>query len=714
MASAVLLVSALALAPVVGGGFGEMTNGILQILVFGAVVFHLGLSGDSRGEIARPPGLIALGLFAALFIASVFGSEALYFSLKHLLFMAACLGAYFLAASVCRDARVVAAAVWAVAMSAMMVSVFGIRGYAIGAGGGAQFWKALLAPGDHWRLFGPFVNPGFFAGYLVVTLPVTLGAYLVTRRGALAALAGLGFVVQVVAILLTGTKFGIVCGVAGLMVFFVLAAGTGALRRARFARLLVIAAVLLPLAIVFSKPVMSRISAAEAGGSQVHSTEFRIYTWQATANMIRANPWLGVGPGAYDIAYPRYTIAGPTRYAHQSYLQIAAESGVAALVAFLAALAAIVWRSLAAIAGPTRTEDARAGRVSDEPITATISWRDLVPFSARRVIACSLFAALIGSAARSLVDSDWYVIGIALPFWALAGMLVSQSGAAHAHKALSKRWRAIICVACAAFALLSASFGLGDYYAGRMEDAREHAGPDAAAAQIELYRRAVTVSPLNPNYRRDYGKYLAHPLGGDEPERGVREIERAIRLAPTDAQNYHARALVALWTGDLESAVRYLRKALEFNPNSTRTLLLLADTYAALDDENAREAALQRLLDIESTPYEQIKGTPEIVDTTFAYAHAYFGEKYLAQGKFARAAGHFDAAVERLERWRLNERFLEVARYMGMLNRDEERALLMLQRDCYYRIADIRREMGNDAGARIARSKGDAVRIPEN
>lgn len=714
MASAVLLVSALALSPVVGGGFGEMTNGILQILVFGAVVLHLGLSGDARREIAKPPGLAALGLFAVVFVASVFGSEALYFSLKQLLFMAACFGAYFLAASLCRDARVVAAAVWAIAMSAMMVSVFGIRGYAIGTGGGAQFWKALLAPGDHWRLFGPFVNPGFFAGYLVVALPVTLGAYLVTRRAALAMLAGLGFVVQVIALLLTGTKFGIVCGVAGLMVFFVLAAGTGALRRAKFARLLVIAVVLLPLGMVFSKPVMSRISAAEAGGSQVHSTEFRIYTWQATVDMIRSNPWLGVGPGAYDTAYPRYTIAGPTRYAHQSYLQIAAESGAAALVAFVAVLAAIVWRSLAAMAGPAKSDDTRAGRASDEPVTATISWRDLVPFSARRVIACSLFAALIGSAARSLVDSDWYVLGIALPFWALAGMLVSQSGAVREYRELSKRWRTIVCIACAAFALTSASFGLGDFYAGRMQDAREHTGPDVAAAQIELYRRAVTVSPLNPKYRRDYGTYLAHPLGGDEPERGAREIERAIRLAPTDAQNYHARALVALWTGDLEGAVRYLRRALKFNPNSTRTILLLADTYAALDDERGRESALQQLLDIESTPYEQIKGTPEMVDTTFAYAHVYFGEKYLAQEKFARAAGHFDAAVERLERWRSNKQFLEVARYMGMLTTDEERALLMLQRDCYYRIADIRREMGNEAGSRIARSKGDAVQIPEN
>lgn len=723
---AALLLSALALAPFIGGGFGELTGGVLQILVIGGIGLRLAATPPvpplakggrcvlplaDRGEDAPPltkggtggvpgckdsaewvrvPGLWFLAAFAILMVASTFTSHCLYFSLNGLLFAFACLGAYVLSATVCRDKRIAAAAVWVLLVSAMLAAVLGIHEYAMSAGGGPNFWKAILKPGEHARLFGRFVNPSFFAGFLVIALPVTLAAYLVTRKTILSVFAGLGFVTNVLALMLTGAKWGIAAAVASLGIFFLLAIFTRSLRRSKFLRLLVICAVVIPVMLVFSPVVTSRIHAAEAGGSQVHSTEFRIRTWYATADMIDDRPWLGFGPGTYAITYPRYTVAGPTRLAHSSYLQTAAECGLPALAALLLLLGAVAHRSLMGItSGAVRPADHPR---EDEPASESITWADMVPFSGWRLVNCALFAALFGSAIRSLVDSDWYVLGVALPFWITAGVLVAQSGAAEREsRYLSPISRWVSAGVCLAAILLSASFALGDYWAAR---ARAAAEANSAQEAVSLFRRATAVSPLDPEYHRMLGVWAA--LGTGDFEYGLREINTAIRLAPNTSEGgWYARALLEGHRRNWRAAISDLKTALKFSPNSTQTLLRLAQAYRAIGDKRGCEAAFKRLIDIETSPYEEIKGTPEIVDTTYAVARAYFGAKAVQQKKYSSAVAHYQTAIGRLERWRESGDMRKVQKMMGMMTDQDEQANIELLRDCYYGLAAAYEGLGD-------------------
>jgi len=715
----VLMLSALAIAPFVGGGFGELAGGVLQILVFAGMGCWLLVRRKNPAGLARAPGIWFAAALVLLVVASAYTTHSIYFSLNSLVFTLACLGAYVLAATVCRDKQVAAAAVWTLLVSAMLVSVLAIRQYAFEAGGGPNFWRSILSPGEHARLFGPFINPSFFAGYLVIALPVTLGAYLVTRRTVLAMLAGIGFTLDLLALMLTGAKFGIVAGVAALGIFFLLAIFTGSLRRARFARLLVICVVVLPLLILFSAPVRSRIQAAEAGGTQVHSTVFRIYTWQATLDMIIHRPWLGVGAGTFAITYPRYTVAGPTKLAHDSYLQVAAECGVPALAALLLLLGAIAHRSLVGISsGSIRPADhPREG--SDEPASDSITWSDLVPFSGWRLMNCAVFAALFGSAIRSLVDSDWYVLGIALPFWMMAGALVAQSGAAESdtrkrgQSAPLTLWdssllRGLLVAICAAGILLSVSFGLGDFYANRAQSAAE-ARPDDAAPVVDLYRRATLVSPLAPEYHRQLGMWLG--LGEGDFEAGEREVETSIHLAPdTSEGGWYAKALLEGERRDWPAAIASLQTALKFSPNSTQALHRLAQAYQAAGDQRGCESVFGRLLDIETSPYEEIKGTPELVDTTFAVARAYFGEKNLRHKRYNLAISGFQMAIDRLERWRSSGDMRKVQKMMGLVSAADERSNLDLLRQCYRGLAATYLGLGNKREAAVALAKAGKVR----
>jgi putative inorganic carbon (HCO3(-)) transporter len=62
--------------------------------------------------------------------------------------------------------------------------------------------------------------------------------------------------------------------------------------------------------------------------------------------MARAHPWLGVGLGGYEIAYPDYRLINwhePLGHAHNYYLNILAEGGIIGLLAYGKVWLLIIW-----------------------------------------------------------------------------------------------------------------------------------------------------------------------------------------------------------------------------------------------------------------------------------------------------------------------------------------------------------------------------------
>jgi O-antigen ligase len=77
----------------------------------------------------------------------------------------------------------------------------------------------------------------------------------------------------------------------------------------------------------------------------------RMAHWQAALGMWTDHTWLGVGIGNYEAAYARYALPHwslPLGHAHNYYLNIAAEAGLAGLLAYLALWVTallLCWRS---------------------------------------------------------------------------------------------------------------------------------------------------------------------------------------------------------------------------------------------------------------------------------------------------------------------------------------------------------------------------------
>jgi O-antigen ligase len=135
------------------------------------------------------------------------------------------------------------------------------------------------------------------------------------------------------------------------------------------------------------------VSRADKTGGQTTTKrglvdEFRLYTWRGTAKMALANPVFGTGPGTFPALYPRYAEVGRTGLAHQSYLQVAAESGIPAALGLLTA-------ALLALASVRRGN----------------------------LVCAALAGGLLAALLRSCFDSEWALMGNSLPFWTIAGLL---------------------------------------------------------------------------------------------------------------------------------------------------------------------------------------------------------------------------------------------------------------------------------------------------
>ena len=93
--------------------------------------------------------------------------------------------------------------------------------------------------------------------------------------------------------------------------------------------------------------VINRVTQGQAAGSAAGRETFlssRGWIWRDTFSMIRANPILGVGLGAYETAFPIYSESdGSLRVpqAHNEYLQVAADAGIVGLLIALWFIVAI-------------------------------------------------------------------------------------------------------------------------------------------------------------------------------------------------------------------------------------------------------------------------------------------------------------------------------------------------------------------------------------
>ncbi len=160
----------------------------------------------------------------------------------------------------------------------------------VGRGIDPFVWRGAFGP----RVFSTYGNPNFYGDFLVIIFPILLTQFLKTRRWSLVPLMAM-LIVNLVA---TGTK-GAWLGFAMVCVLF------GAVSLKYFKE--------------FSRPYRAKILGAAAFAAlglvaytakdletRIVSINFRLFTWEATWDMITTHPWIGSGVGAFPPLYPAF------------------------------------------------------------------------------------------------------------------------------------------------------------------------------------------------------------------------------------------------------------------------------------------------------------------------------------------------------------------------------------------------------------------------
>jgi putative inorganic carbon (hco3(-)) transporter len=239
---------------------------------------------------------------------------------------------------------VVDALLAAVALEGVLMLVTATNGWSFDVAGLSTTPSAAAAVqlGGEVRAIGTLRSPNTAAAVLEMLLPVALAAMLVPVPRRTRRLATAAFTLGLPALVLTGSRGGLIAFVVAVVVLGVAIARRHGLGARRPLVAMVVAGLLLAVA---GAPALSRLIQGDAG-----SAGSRVPLARLAVDMIESRPVLGVGLNNFAVSIPTY--AGPsfTRQwvytVHDRFLLIWSESGPLALLAFLWFLGAALRRGL--------------------------------------------------------------------------------------------------------------------------------------------------------------------------------------------------------------------------------------------------------------------------------------------------------------------------------------------------------------------------------
>lgn len=669
-----LLIAALILAPLLAGSFSTpspqelgppdgpfgwlraLGTPLVVLLIVGALSVALWREWQRPVAIGAAPGLAGSGLLLAAWGAmSLVRTPALYLGLNALMVLLAALVVGGLISRLCRDRQGAAALLLTVVVAGTLVGGIGVNEYLIKWREGAPNYRAMAG----------FINPDFTAGYLLLTLPITVAVFVALgnrkseRINDLA--LGLALVLQAACLLLTGSRTGIAVLAFALLVWVALCVWSGAIR-GRGKRIGLALTLCALGGLLASAPLRSRLaapppshsngkaqSAAPTGGAtalttQSQSGQFRRYTWNGTSAMIKANPLLGTGIGSFSVAYNRYAETGFTAHAHNSLLQWTSETGLPGALFLLAVFAA----ATAFAVNVLRLRRALASEKAEEPAFDAPKEQSAVLhlFLEPSLLLTGLLAALLASAGKTFIDSDWYIVPTALTLAATLGLLVGLARAAaplatQTPRPLSRE----LLIGCALVALLLL-WRAGTTFNARLNEVGGAQAMQSGRAQLaqDAYRAAIAADPYDLEARLQLALLYGMVMHDKESEEAA--MLGALRVAPI-ARTYYRLGQFYTSNGQLDQAIAAYRHALTQEPKNLQTLRRLGEVLEQTGHYEEAAAAYRAITDLQNTPYGTVRAVAdEIIETDFAYGHAGLARNAMHRGQWSEAAAQYAAAID--------------------------------------------------------------------
>lgn len=405
--------------------------------------------------------------------------------------------------------------------------------------------------GGYYRLTSTFYWANPFAGYLLLILPLAIGFFYSQRLSRFYRISSLIILpILLSALFLTQSRgAGLILLLVALIFLSLFVKKIRKVKIGWIAPVLTIAIILtiLILVVKFGNPISGQNQAAKLGLETSFKT--RLNFWKGGLEMFLAKPLFGFGPGTFGFVYPSYQkdALSVTKYAHNYFIQMLAEGGSVATLAFLSIFVMIFWF------GWWRNKN----RLNDE-------------------VTIGLVVGLIASLLHNFIDFDWYFYANFLSFWVLAGLLYGSSYQENDNDYVSKKLTIIVSLVVVLVLILGGVIGLRANYL--FQKAEKQVDPDKAEP---FYHQSLFLNP-NPDYYAQLSNLLlAKFLQGqneNEAKLAISEadvyIDKAIHFNNYQPYYYQLKAVINYVQQKPEIAEQSLLKAVSLDPVNRPTIYL--------------------------------------------------------------------------------------------------------------------------------------------
>jgi len=447
-------------------------------------------------------------------------------------------------------------------LAATVVSIYGI---AQRFGIDPMPWGYFVFEAE--RSFSTLGNPILLGGYLSLMLPISLGILLGSKSTDEKIIYSASATVIALCLIMTMSRAAWLGAILALsMVALILIKRRGAGIRIIFTPAAALVTVLsLAIISVGIPDLAGRLTSIFSIGGSMGS---RLLMWKSALSMIADRPLFGFGPDALGLAFSKYESIELARIApleiqdnvHNAFLQLAATSGIPALLAFLAVISLLFFKTI---------RNLKEGGVS--PLAVGL-FGGVIAFITQSV------TGVTGIAASTFL---WLGMGSLAATWTRDGIEIKPLKGISRYLAVT-----VVVVVMTASALVSSKTFLSDVALGQAKLAEISGDIEATEA---LYKKAIEYRTTDSKPHRDLGIMLAD-VGGSSKNRdmwsqGIAHLSEAVCLSPNDHKSlvlmgqgylYGARAFNKAYYHDSEE---YLKKALEVRPYSSWTRTALGVVY---------------------------------------------------------------------------------------------------------------------------------------
>ncbi|MEW5766313.1 MAG: tetratricopeptide repeat protein [bacterium] len=313
---------------------------------------------------------------------------------------------------------------WAILIPAVMTTLYGI----------IQAYYPTLDPVE-WGVtvfISTFGNKNFFAGYLVMLMPVVASLILMGRSIESKVLAAVLFILMLLCVLYSQTRGVWLGAIAAFLCFAGLSLKLGLLTHYLRKRFVQIGLVVVLVGVTTLPPLLAPNYVARMKDTfksifqtQTGTNVVRIIMWRGVLSAFKEHPIIGHGIGTFQLIFPAHrpseyhhrSVSHNTLHAHNEYLEYLAEEGILGFLSFLVIMGAYFYGAFG-LFKLTSSEGAASLNPKSETRNSIIS-----PWV---ILQIGLISALVGAWTDNLTGVNLRWIPTAVYTWLMMGVTIAN------------------------------------------------------------------------------------------------------------------------------------------------------------------------------------------------------------------------------------------------------------------------------------------------